>query len=58
MDHSTAGGEPDFALLALLFNACARVQDVLDLRVWDVRFDPPQQVRLNGKDAHRAQGSV
>jgi len=49
IDRSTAGGERDFALLALLFNTGARVQEVLDLRARDVRFDPPQQVRLNGK---------
>jgi len=49
IDRSTAGGERDFALLALLFNTGARVQEVLDLRVRDVRFDPPQQIRLNGK---------
>jgi integrase/recombinase XerD len=49
IDRSTAVGERDFALLALLFNTGARVQEVLDLRVRDVRFDPPQQVRLNGK---------
>jgi site-specific recombinase XerD len=49
IDRSTAAGERDFALLALLFNTGARVQEVLDLRVRDVRFDPPHQVRLNGK---------
>lgn len=49
IDRSTASGERDFALLALLFNTGARVQEVLDLRVRDVRLEPPQQVRLNGK---------
>jgi integrase/recombinase XerD len=49
IDRSTAGGERDFALLALMFNTGARVQEVLDLRLYDVRLDPPQQVRLRGK---------
>jgi integrase/recombinase XerD len=49
IDRSTARGERDFALLALMFNTGARVQEVLDLRLRDVRLDPPQQIRLNGK---------
>jgi integrase/recombinase XerD len=49
IDRSTASGERDFALLALMFNTGARVQEVLDLRLRDVRLDPPQQVRLKGK---------
>lgn len=49
IDRSTAIGERDFALLALMFNTGARVQEVLDLRLRDVRLDPPQQVRLKGK---------
>lgn len=51
IDRSCAMGQRDFALLALMFNTGARVQEVLDLRVRDVRFDPPQQVRLTGKGA-------
>ena len=49
IDRSTASGERDYALLALMFNTGARVQEVLDLRLRDVRLDPPQQVRLLGK---------
>jgi site-specific recombinase XerD len=49
VDRSTPSGERDFALLALMFNTGARVQEVLDLRLQDVRLDPPQQVRLKGK---------
>jgi integrase/recombinase XerD len=49
VDRDTASGERDFALLALMFNTGARVQEVLDLRLQDVRLDPPQQVRLKGK---------
>jgi site-specific recombinase XerD len=49
IDRGSAAGERDFALLALMFNTGARVQEVLDLRLRDVRFDHPQQVRLVGK---------
>jgi site-specific recombinase XerD len=49
IDRGTPSGERDFALLALMFNTGARVQEVLDLRLRDVRLDPPQQVRLKGK---------
>lgn len=49
IDRSSASGQRDFALLALMFNTGARVQEVLDLRVRDVRLEPPQQLRLTGK---------
>jgi len=49
IDRSTATGERDYALLALMFNTGARVQEVLDLRLRDVRLEAPQQVRLKGK---------
>ena len=49
IDRNAPGGERDYALFALLFNTGARVQEILDLRVRDVRFDPPHQVRLHGK---------
>ena len=39
----------DQALFALMFNTGARVQEVLDLTVGDVRLEPPYQVRLHGK---------
>lgn len=39
----------DHVLFALMFNTGARVQEVLDLRVRDVRLDAPCQVRLHGK---------
>ncbi len=39
----------DQALFALMFNTGARVQEVLDLTVGDVRLEPPYQVRLRGK---------
>jgi integrase/recombinase XerD len=49
MDRTTASGRRDYALFALMLNTGARVQEVLNLKVRDVRFDPPEQVRLLGK---------
>ena len=49
IDRTAPGGQRDYALFALLFNTGARVQEILDLRVRDVRLDPPHQVRLHGK---------
>jgi site-specific recombinase XerD len=49
IDQTTASGRRDYALVALLLNTGARVQEVLNLKVRDVRFDPPAQVRLVGK---------
>jgi len=45
----TPANKRDHALFSLMFNTGARVQEVLDLRVRDVRLDPPCQVRLHGK---------
>ena len=49
IDRSTLRGKRDYALFALMFNTGARVQEILDLRLCDVRTDPPHQVRLHGK---------
>ena len=49
IDRTAPGGQRDYALFALLFNTGARVQEILDLRVRDIRLDPPHQVRLRGK---------
>jgi site-specific recombinase XerD len=49
IDRTGVGGCRDYALFALLFNTGARVQEVLDLRLRDVRLAPPHQVRLRGK---------
>ena len=49
IDRSTRLGRRDYALFALMFNTGARVQEILDLRVRDVRLDAPSQVRLLGK---------
>jgi integrase/recombinase XerD len=49
IDRSSKAGRRDYALFALMFNTGARVQEILDLRLRDVRTDPPYQVRLKGK---------
>ena len=49
IDRRTPSGQRDYALFALMFNTGARVQEVLNLRVRDLRLDPPEQVRLHGK---------
>jgi len=47
--RGTTRGARDYALFALLFNTGARVQEILNVRVSDVRLDPPHHVRLTGK---------
>lgn len=49
IDQSTAAGRRDYALFALMLNTGARVQEILDLKLCDVRTEPPYQVRLHGK---------
>lgn len=49
IDRTTIPGQRDHVLFALMLNTGARVQEILDLRVSDVRLNPPYQVRLNGK---------
>jgi integrase/recombinase XerD len=49
IDRSTTSGKRDYALFALMLNTGARVQEILDLRLCDIRTEPPHQVRLRGK---------
>lgn len=49
IDRSTETGRRDYALFALMLNTGARVQEMLDLKLSDVRTEPPCQVRLRGK---------
>jgi integrase/recombinase XerD len=49
IDRHTPDGQRDYALFALMLNTGARVQEILDLKVRDVRFEPPHHVRLVGK---------
>jgi site-specific recombinase XerD len=48
-EELTPAVERDLTLFALMLNTGARVQEVLDLRIQDVRIEPPYQVRLHGK---------
>lgn len=49
IDRSTVKGRRDYALLAMMFNTGARVQEIIDLQVADIQFVRPFQVRLLGK---------
>ena len=48
-DTTTRRGRRDHALLVLLYDSAARVQEICDLRVRDVRFEQPATVTLHGK---------
>jgi site-specific recombinase XerD len=49
IDRSSPKGRRDYALLATMFNAGARVQEILDLRPCDLQLTKPFQIRLFGK---------
>src|SRR5246127_2489479 len=48
-DLRTSEGRRDAVLLSVLYDAGARVQELVDLSVGDVRLSPPAQIRLLGK---------
>jgi len=48
-ETDTVPGQRDLALLCLLYDTGARVQEVADLTAGDVRIDSPATVRLTGK---------
>jgi integrase/recombinase XerD len=48
-DRSTAQGRRDLTVLSLLYDTGARVQELVDLRVRDVRLEEPPVVTLTGK---------
>lgn len=48
-DTRTRKGRRDQALLTLLYDSGARVQELADLRVGDLRLEFPAQVKLTGK---------
>jgi len=49
IDRKTRAGRRDYAMFSLMFNAGARVQEIVNLRVCDIRLEPPCQVRFVGK---------
>lgn len=49
IDRTTQVGRRDYALLVLMFNTGARVQEIVDLGVCDLQLDSPSQVKLFGK---------
>ena len=48
-DTSCRKGRRDLALLSLLYDSAARVQEICDLKAGSVRLDAPAVVRLYGK---------
>ena len=48
-DTATQKGRRDHGLLVLLYDSAARVQEICDLRVRDLRVEPPATVTLHGK---------
>ncbi|MGH3514274.1 MAG: tyrosine-type recombinase/integrase [Mycobacterium sp.] len=48
-DRSTRNGRRDAALLATLYDTAARVQELADLTVRDIRLDHPAMAALTGK---------
>lgn len=49
VDQTTFKGVRDYAVLLLLYNTGARVQEIIDLKWADVRFENPYFVKLTGK---------
>jgi site-specific recombinase XerD len=47
IDRHTPAGQRDYALFTLMCNTGARVQEVLNVRIRDLRLEPPEQVRLH-----------
>ncbi len=48
-DETTKEGRRDRVLLSLLYDSAARVQELADIKVSDVRIQSPSTVRLTGK---------
>lgn len=49
VDRSKSDGRRDYALLALMFNTGARVQEIVDLKANDLQLSKPFSVRIYGK---------
>ena len=52
-DTTKAWGRRDLTLLCLLYDTGARVQEIIDLTVGDIRLESPAVVRLTGKGRKR-----
>lgn len=52
-DSGTLLGARDSALLQLLYNTGARVQEIADLDISDIRFETPAEITLTGKGRKR-----
>lgn len=48
-DHATKNGRRDAVLLSLLYDSGARVQEIADVQVADVRLYSPATIKLTGK---------
>lgn len=48
-DKSTKNGRRDIAILALLYDSAARVQELCDITMDDLRLDTPPVLQLHGK---------
>ena len=48
-DTRSSNGKRDFAILTLLYDSAARVQELIDLRLKDIRHINPATVKLTGK---------
>ena len=48
-DTSTLSGRRDATILCFLYDTAARVQEICDLRIEDVRLDYPASVKILGK---------
>jgi site-specific recombinase XerD len=48
-DHTTVNGRRDLTLLCVLYDSGARVQELIDLKVSDVRLEQPAILTLTGK---------
>ncbi|MBL7190003.1 MAG: tyrosine-type recombinase/integrase [Phycisphaerae bacterium] len=49
IDQDTPKGRRDYVLLATMFNTCARVQEILDLKACDLQLTKPFQLQFMGK---------
>jgi len=49
VDRNSRKGLRDYALLLFLYNTGARVQEIVDLNIADLRLQTPFQVKLTGK---------